>query len=64
MAMPLIHITITALHNNGRRDRNVYRISVGKSYRMTLLIYRNWGGGDINTMDQRNGVCIFVFAFV
>jgi hypothetical protein len=44
MAMRLIHITITALYNNGRRDRNVYRISVGKSYRMTLLIYRNGEG--------------------
>jgi hypothetical protein len=38
MAMPLIHITITALHNNGRQDRNVYRISVGNSYSMTLRI--------------------------
>jgi len=45
MAMPLIYTTITALHNNGRRDGNVCRISVGKSYRITLLIYRNWGGG-------------------
>jgi len=64
MATPLIHITITALHNNGRRDRNVYGILVGKSYRMMLLIYRN-GGGDSNTiMDQRKGVYIFVIAFI
>jgi len=61
MAMPLIHITITALNNNGRRDRNVfyYRISVGNSYRMTFLIYKN-GWGEIVIQWTREMGCAFL----